>query len=257
MIAVVVAAATNAAVAKQAAAPGTEPGALPFNWFDIAVAAILLFGFFRGRHNGMSKEILPLLQWIVIVVGCGLGYPIAAQFFTNTLKMDKLMSVVLGYIALAIVVFIVFTILKKLFASRLDKGDSFKGGEYYLGMLAGILRYACIILVALALLNAPVYTEAWIAAHKQEMNQTYGAGLPQFSGDLLPDLQQVQEQVFAKSYLGPRIKDNLGRILIVGDAPASSAPAQPGKPGQPGQPGQQQQPQQQQQPKPTPKITIG
>ena len=41
------------------------------------------------------------------------------------------------------VVFIVFTILKRLFVDRFGKGDSFKGGEYYLGMLAGVVRYAC------------------------------------------------------------------------------------------------------------------
>jgi len=244
----VVAAATNVAVAKQAAAPAASAGGLPFNWFDLAVVAILIFGFFRGRHNGMSREILPLLQWVCIAVGCGFGYPIAAQFFTNTLKMDKLMSVVLGYISLALVVLIVFTILKRLFVERLSKGDSFKGGEYYLGMFAGIIRYACIILVALALLNARAYSQAEIDARKESMHQTYGAGLPGYTGDFFPNPQQIQEQVFEKSYLGPIVKAKLGIILIVSDKAGPAAPSS--------QQPQQQQPQQQQ-PKPQPKITIG
>jgi len=234
----VIAAATNVAVAKQAAPAASDAG-LPFNWFDLAVVALLMFGLFRGRNNGMSREILSVMQWVIILIGCGLGYPIAAQFFVNTLKFDKLTSVLCGYAALAAVVFIIFTILKRLFAERLNKGDSFKGGEYYLGMVGGMVRYACIILVFMAVLNAPVYTQADIDAHNAYVHETYGAGLPGYSGDYFPTLQQVQEQVFAKSFLGPLVKDKLGMILVVGDKPASAQPP-PAAP-----------------PKPKPKITIG
>ena len=31
---------------------------LPFNWFDITVA-VLGFGLWRGRKNGMTKEVMP------------------------------------------------------------------------------------------------------------------------------------------------------------------------------------------------------
>ena len=29
---------------------------LPFGWFDVALVALLVFGLFRGRRNGMTKE---------------------------------------------------------------------------------------------------------------------------------------------------------------------------------------------------------
>src|SRR5690242_21183065 len=62
--------------------------ALPisFNWFDLVVVVVLLFGLFRGRRNGMAKEILPLMQWLVLVPVCGLGYDIRSEEHTSELQ---------------------------------------------------------------------------------------------------------------------------------------------------------------------------
>ena len=48
--------------------------------------------------------------------------------------------------------------------------------EYYLGMVAGVVRFACILLFGLALLNAPIVTDkeledffrAELEAHRRE-----------------------------------------------------------------------------------------
>ena len=45
---------------------------LPVNWFDGVVAGMLIIGLFRGRKHGMSKELLPLLKWVSLVVVCGI-----------------------------------------------------------------------------------------------------------------------------------------------------------------------------------------
>jgi hypothetical protein len=37
-------------------------GGLPFNWFDGILFLWLLLGLVRGRKNGMTLELLPLLQ---------------------------------------------------------------------------------------------------------------------------------------------------------------------------------------------------
>ena len=56
---------------------------LPVNWFDAVVVLVLGFGLFRGRKNGMSKEILPLFQWLAVILVSGLFYsrggPVARQ----------------------------------------------------------------------------------------------------------------------------------------------------------------------------------
>jgi uncharacterized membrane protein required for colicin V production len=195
-----------------ATAAKTGPTDLPFNWFDLAVLLLLIFGFFRGRHNGMSKECIPLLQWLVLVPACAFLYPIAGQFYANMFHWDKLTSNVSGYLTLAFVILLIFNIVKKLFGERMEKSETFKKGEYFLGMVSGVVRMVCILIVVMALLNAPVYTKQDIAEHAAYVQKTYGGGT--YSGDYFPNLQQVQEQVFQKSFFGPVTKNNLGMLLI-------------------------------------------
>jgi len=211
-----------AAAAGQPASHG-----LPFNWFDAVVVAVLAFGLFRGRRSGMSKEFLPLLQWLVLVPVCSFFYPLPMPFFINTFQWSKTASSICSYIIFGFAVLLFFGILRKFFEERMAKSGAFKDGEYYLGMLSGLVRAACIILVALALLNAPVYSQADIEEHTLYVKNTYGGGM--YSGDYFPSMQEIQEQVFKKSYLGPVIQNNLGMFLI-NNSPAGSLPSQKPKP---------------------------
>jgi uncharacterized membrane protein required for colicin V production len=45
-----------------------------FNYFDVIVVVWLIIGLLRGRKRGMSQELLPTLQWLGIVIVCGLFY---------------------------------------------------------------------------------------------------------------------------------------------------------------------------------------
>jgi uncharacterized membrane protein required for colicin V production len=200
---------------------------LSFNWFDVAVIVILAFGLFRGRKNGMSREMLPALQWVALVLVCGLGYSLVAQLFRNATSLDQLTSDVLAYLSLACVVWLLTGIPKHKFADRLAVSNFFGGSEFYLGMLVGMVRYACILLAALALLNAPFYTTADIEAHAAYVQRWYGGGEQGFSGNFIPSLQSVQEQVLGKSFVGPYVKKYLRPLLIntaQPDAEKSSAP---------------------------------
>ena len=206
--------------AAAAASPATN--GLPFNWFDMTVVVVLGFGLFRGRRNGMAKELLPLLQWLVMVPACGLGYALLAGVLAGFIP-NKMWNCLVAYLALALVVFIFFTVLKRQLDEKLVKSNFFKGGEYYLGMMSGMVRYACVLLFVLALLNAPVYTPVEIAQQTAYDQKNFGGGL--FTGNYFPHLFQVQAEVFKGSFVGPRIKDHLGMLLIntgqpgVGDAP--------------------------------------
>jgi hypothetical protein len=97
---------------------------------------------------------------------------------------------------------------------RLTGSNFFGSAEYYLGMLSGLVRYACILLVALALLNAPHYTAADIANSEAYNARWFGGGLQGYSGDYFPTVQSVQQSVFKKSLIGPLIKKYLDVLLI-------------------------------------------
>jgi hypothetical protein len=123
-----------------------------------------------------------------------------------------------------------FTPIKSALKKRGEKGGLFGGAEYYLGMFAGMVRYAAITLFALALLNARSYTAAELAAKKAYNERWYGGGI--YSGDYVPDIHTAQENVFKQSFSGPYIKDGIGMLLIQtgpGDGGGATADA-PQKP---------------------------
>jgi uncharacterized membrane protein required for colicin V production len=190
---------------------------IPFNWFDLAILAILAFGIFRGRKNGMTKELVPTLQWIVLVVACGLGYALVGQIFINTLAWKQTASYITGYLCIAFVVYLIFSSLKRVLEPRLAGSNFFGSNEYYLAMLAGLIRFACILIVGLAFLNATSYSQADIIQKQNYNKRWYGGGL--YSGNYVPDLQTVQESVFKDSFAGPHIKDWLGVLLIESGGP--------------------------------------
>jgi uncharacterized membrane protein required for colicin V production len=195
---------------------------LPVNWFDGVVLGMLIIGLFRGRKHGMSKEFLPLLKWVSLVVVCGLWYQTAAQLLVNTAALSRLASCIFGYLLLAFVIVLLFMALRRLLFHRVAGNNLFGGAEYYLGMLSGMIRFACMLLAVLALLNAPFYTAADVKKHDAYVKRWFGGGL--YSGDFFPSLQTIQEQVFTKSFTGPYIKDYLGPLLIETAPPLAAKP---------------------------------
>ena len=90
---------------------------------------------------------------------------------------------------------------------KLLGSDIFGRSEYYLGMGSGLLRFSCMLLAALALLNARSFSPAEIRAREKYVDDVYGS-------DYFPCLYTVQTAVFDRSLTGPWIKENLGFLLI-------------------------------------------
>ena len=102
---------------------------------------------------------------------------------------------------------VAFLAIKKLANGKLVGSDVFGGGEYYLGMMAGFVRYACILIFGLALLNAPLYTDAQKDEDRKFQNDVYGS-------NFFPKLYSVQDDIFKNSFVGPHIHSELGFLLI-------------------------------------------
>jgi len=198
-------------------------GKLLFNWFDIALVLVIVFGLWRGRSHGMSKEFLPVTQWLVMILAAAFSYhPLGDRLIQlgynrnvfgknfNELTVAYLTS----YLAVAIAVFIVFSFIKRAFKARIEGSNAFGSGEYYLGMISGAVRYLCMVIFALALLNAPYYSPADIIAAKAFSNREFGGGLSGFSGDFFPTLSETQVTIFKDSLAGPFLKSNLAVLLI-------------------------------------------
>ena len=180
---------------------------LPFNWFDISVALLLLIGLQRGRKRGMSEEFLTMLNWVALVLVCSIAYEPIGSWLASITPFSLLFCYIVAYAVSAMVVASVFLLVKRSMSGKLIGSDAFGRGEYYLGMPSGMLRFACILLAGLALLNARLYRAEEIKAMTKFQNDNYGS-------QFFPTLQTVQEQVFAKSLIGPQIKTYLAFLLI-------------------------------------------
>jgi len=187
---------------------------LPVGWFDGVLVVVLIAGFLRGRKHGMTKEVLPMFQWLAIVLLGGLAYEMAGQLFMNLANLKITAAYILGYLSLAFLVYLAFVLLNKVLTPRLAGSNFFGSMEYYLGITSGVLRFGLVLLFALALLHAPYYTQAEIAAHNAYNARWYGGGQKGFSGNFFPTLQTIQVGVFTDSLTGPLIAKYLGVLLI-------------------------------------------
>jgi uncharacterized membrane protein required for colicin V production len=185
---------------------------LPFNIFDLILLAVLVFGVLRGRKHGMSEELLSLLTWIGILVVCALAYEPLGKLLTETSPFSLLASYIMAYLAAGLVILAIFAGVKRALGGKLLGSDIFGKAEYYLGMASGLVRFICMLLVALALLNARYFSPAEVKAQEAFQNDVYGS-------NFFPTLQSLQSMVFERSFLGPWIKDNLGFLLIKPTAP--------------------------------------
>ncbi len=181
---------------------------MQLNVFDLVVLLVLIAGILCGRKRGMSAELLSLLQWIAILIGCGLLYrPLGSMFASSSRLLSLLTCYLLAYAVAAMAIVTLFGLVKKGLGGKLLGSDIFGGSEYYLGMGAGLLRFGCILLVVLAIINARGYDAAEVRAMELYQQKEYGS-------TYFPTLHTVQSTVFEKSMSGPWIRDNLGFLLI-------------------------------------------
>jgi uncharacterized membrane protein required for colicin V production len=180
---------------------------LPFNWFDIAVLLVLAFGVARGRKHGMSEELMLVAKWVAIIVVGGMGYAVIGDVISDNSVFTKLSAYLMAYTVIALGIAVAFLAIKKLAHGKLVGSDVFGSGEYYLGMIAGFLRYACILIFAMAFLHAPLYTKQQIADDLKFQNDVYGS-------DFFPKLYTVQSDVFEKSFVGQQVGNQLSFLLI-------------------------------------------
>ena len=182
-------------------------GKLPINWFDILMVIVLLVGYSRGRKHGMSKELLQVLKWLTVVMVSAIGYEPLGLWLDSTIHLGKLTCYIVSYCFIAVLVLILFTLLSEGLSRKLAGSDTFGKSEFYLAMPAGMLRFACIVIVLLALLNARLYQTAEVKAMEKFQNDNYGS-------QFFPTLSSIQIEVFENSFLGPQIKKYCSFLLI-------------------------------------------
>jgi uncharacterized membrane protein required for colicin V production len=189
---------------------------LPINLFDLIVIVVLAAGIYRGRKHGMSEELIKLLQWLAILFGCAAVYEWGGQMFGEFTSMfGRLSRYLMAYVGGALLIVLLFALVKRSLGGKLLGSDFFGRAEYYLGMGSGLVRFSCMLLAALALLNARYFSPTEVRAMEKFQDDVYGS-------NFFPTLHSVQQGVFEKSVTGPWIKQNLGFLLIKSTEPQNT-----------------------------------
>src|SRR6185436_16057337 len=157
--------------------------------------------------RGMSEELLDIVKWTLIVGVAGLLYEPGGPWLARISVFSLLFSYIAVYGAVALVIFSLFVFVKNKLGEKLVGSDVFGRAEYYLGMVAVAYRYLCVLLVAMAFLNARHYDSAEIAAKDQYQDRNFGT-------KLIPTVPDLQKEVFDRSLSGRVIQDYLNIVLI-------------------------------------------
>jgi hypothetical protein len=168
----------------------------------------------------MTQELLPTLQWLAIVVLAGLFYlPFSGVIFQNTSgAFNILWSRLTAYLLIAFAIHLIFLWLNQSVGEKLTGSDYFGRAEYYLGMLAGLVRFACMLVVLCALMHSRVYTPAELAETEKMQKKS-------FEDIRFPTYGSVQHSILVESFTGRLLEDKLPRVLIAsvsGGKPAQS-----------------------------------
>ena len=185
-------------------------------WFDLIVVIAILLGIIRGRKLGMSGILLGMFQWVSIVAMAAWLYAPAGQFCHESTGLGMLLCNVLSYLGIAVLVRLIFVWLQRSVGQKLVGSDTFGVGEFYLGMLAGIVEFFCIVIFFIALLNARLYSAAeWKDLAKKE-KEKYAI--------TAPSLMTVQSDIFTNSFSGRLARKHLDILFITPTLPQSNSP---------------------------------
>jgi uncharacterized membrane protein required for colicin V production len=176
-------------------------------WFDLVVIVVIIIGIWRGKKRGMSLELLDLGQWLLIIFFGAATYKSLSYVIANIVPFGTLTLRIISYLLIASFIKLMVTISKNTIGGKVVEGDIFGFFEYYLGMIAGGLRFSCILIFAMAILNAPYYSQEELTKWQQLQQQNFGS-------ITFPTISSIQSDVFLSSWTGKTIKSKAPFLLI-------------------------------------------
>ena len=196
-----------------------DASGLGVSWVDLAVVALVIVGIVRGRRRGMSQEFLDVAMWMLIVVGAGLGYLFCGNLLALNTPFSPLTCYLIAYVVLTFAVVVIFSAIRRATGEKLAGSDTFGGGEYYLGRVAGGIRYVCIIIFALSLMNARYYSADEIRQSVQYQQDNFGS-VP------FPTFSSIHQEIFQSSWTGRLAREYLPALLIRSTSPSDKSLAE-------------------------------
>lgn len=182
-------------------------GSLTVGWVDFVAILVICVGIIRGRKRGLSEELLDVVMWLTILASCTYFYHGLSELMGRKPIFSRLTYYLMSYLLIALAVKIVFTLIKSKFGAKIVESDMFGRLEFYGGMAAGAVRFTCVFLFLIALLNAPYYSPEFLAQRAKEVDYNYGS-------DFFPHPSKIQKAVFVDSFAGTTLQKHFAVVLI-------------------------------------------
>ena len=180
--------------------------ALSLNMFDALILGALGWGIYQGKEEGASSTHVSVVQWMLI--------GLAGGFMGNLLGSFLLMifgspywSQLFGFFLWIFMVACFFAYLNSKGKGEWKDADWFGRTEYPLGILGGLIKYFCIILTIMSILNAKHYTPAMIKADRDWQIEEFGSML-------FPSFTMLNNTVFNTSFSGPHLTKVFGWAIL-------------------------------------------
>jgi hypothetical protein len=175
---------------------GKMMGSFTVGWVDFLALLVVCLGIVRGRKRGLSEELLDTTMWIIIILTAGFCYHNLGNLMSRKPFLSNLTYYMMSYILIALVIKIVFTLIKKKFGQKMVESDIFGRLEYY-----GVFFFL------VSLLHAPHYSEEFLAKRAIAVDYNYGS-------DFFPHPCKIQKAVFQNSFIGMNAEKHLAMLLI-------------------------------------------
>jgi uncharacterized membrane protein required for colicin V production len=172
------------------------------SWFDPIAFAVLVVGLLHGRKRGMSGELIDLAGALTMVAVPALYYDVIAPPLAKFMNMQLFWANIACYFAIVFAIGIVVGVIKEKLGSKLVGADVFGRMEFYFGMIAGMIRYACYLILFISFVHARQVSTATVEADIKKQEETIGMFVTSYG--------KIQVDVLYKSVVGGAVRQHLG-----------------------------------------------
>jgi len=186
------------------------------SWVDLVIVLVVITGIVRGRKRGMSEELLDIIKWVSVLAAVAFVHRPMGEMLASSAPFSLLSCYIFVYTMIVVILKVLFGVVRRQIGDKLVSSDFFGSAEYYLGMLAGGFRYACVTIIVLAFLNARYYSPEEVQADAAFQQSNFG--------DIrFPTFAALQNEIFTHSFIGMASRDFVPFLLIPPTAPENKA----------------------------------
>ena len=163
-----------------------------FNWYDVVVGLVLVYGIWNGVRLGLFGEILRVVGMVLMVVAALQFYIPAGNWLKDATKMSEEPAKLLAFVVIAVAVYLVTLAVRNFITARVKKVTFLALIDNLGGAVAGLVRMVVLmafLTIAISLMRSPFW-------HRQvSTNSVFGATVvAQF-----PSVAKVVKKSFPES----------------------------------------------------------